>query len=94
MKIDKEYKNILYHVVVTVLVLAVTFGALRYVGVFGERVVFENSFQYKEGMKQRFNTLTAQIAEVDMQIVKTPSMKKQLLAQRKVLEIQLEGVQR
>ncbi|MFK5882798.1 MAG: hypothetical protein QM489_00420 [Candidatus Izemoplasma sp.] len=87
----KEYRKFMGYLVLTIVILAFTAGGLKYLGVFGERVVFEQSFQYKEGMKQRANTLEAQIAEVDMQISLNPDIADQLRAQRKVLEIQLKG---
>lgn len=88
----KVYSKGMGYLVLTILILAAIGGALKVAGVFGERVVFKNSFQYKEGMEQRANVLEAQIAEVDMQIINNPSMREQLTAQRKVLEIQLQGM--
>ena len=80
------------YLILTMVILAIVGGALRFAGVFGERVVFENSFQYKEGMSQRANTLQAQIAEIEMNIINNPEMYAQLNAQKKVLEIQLKGI--
>ena len=88
----KNYSKGMGYIALTIVTLSAVGGALSFAGVFGERVVFENSFQYKEGMKQRANTLEAQIAEVDMQISINPDMAQQLTAQRKVLEIQLKGI--
>lgn len=93
MSIFKEYSKIMGYVVLTVLILALVGGGLRIAGVFGERVVFENSFQYKKGMESRALVLEAQIAEVDMNIIKNPDMADSLRAQRKVLEIQLKATQ-
>ena len=87
-----EYSTFMKYLVGTILILAITGGALKFFGVIGERVVFEQSFQYKEGMKQRANVLEAQIAEVDRQISINPDMRAQLEAQKKVLEIQLQGM--
>lgn len=50
-------------VVLLVVISAVVFGVLRYLGLFGqtvaERVIFENSFQYSEARKVEDNTITA-----------------------------------
>lgn len=88
----KEYSTFMGYLILTILLLAVVGGGLKVAGVFGERVVFENSFQYKEGAKQRANTLEAQIAEIEMNIIKNPEMSVQLNAQKKVLQIQLNGM--
>ena len=88
----KSYSKVMGYTILTIVLLSAVGGGLKYIGVFGERVVFENSFQYKEGMSQRANTLEAQIAEIDMQIMRNPNKVNQLRAQRKVLEIQLRGV--
>ncbi len=87
----KGYLNAMGYVVLTLIILAIVGGGLRFVGVFGERVVYENSFQYKKGMEQRALTIQSQIAEVDVNIIKNPEMREQLQAQRKVLEIQLQS---
>ena len=87
----KEYSEFMGYVVLTILILAAVGGVLKVTGVIGERVVFENSHQYKQGMSQRAITLEAQIAEINAQIAKNPEMRQQLEAQRKVLEIQLKG---
>ena len=87
----KEYRKAAYYTVATILILAAVFGGLKILGVFGERVVFKESFQYQEGMRQRVVTLQAQMAEIDAQIIQNPEIAEQLEAQRKVLEIQLRG---
>lgn len=89
----KEYSKFMGYVVLTILILALVGGGLKVAGVFGERVVFENSFQYKQGMNSRSLTLQAQIAEVDKNIINNPDMVVSLRAQRKVLEIQLQATQ-
>lgn len=89
----KEYSKIMGYTILTLIVLSAVGAGLRFAGVFGERVVFENSFQYKKGMESRALVLQAQIAEVDMNIYKNPEMRDQLMAQRKVLEIQLQATQ-
>lgn len=90
----KEYRSGMGYIVATIVILATVGGALTVAGVFGERVVFENSFQYKEGMRQRSVVLEAQVAEINMQIGRNPGMAAELIAQRKVLEIQLMGVRK
>lgn len=40
-------------------------GGMKILGVFGERVVFEQSFQYKEARKTEVATFEAQLAEID-----------------------------
>jgi hypothetical protein len=87
----KDYMKTMGYIALTILLLAALGGLLNVVGVFGERVVFENSFQYKEGMDQRARVLQAQIAEIDANIIKYPEQAQALRAQRKVLEIQLQG---
>lgn len=89
----KEYSKFMGYLVLTILILTLVGGGLKVAGVFGERVVFENSFQYKQGMKSRSLTLQAQIAEVDKNIINNPDMVVSLRAQRKVLEIQLQATQ-
>ncbi len=89
----KEYSRFMGYVVLTIVILGAVGGGLRLAGVFGERVAFENSFQYKKGMESRALVLQAQIAEIDMNIINNPDMAQSLRAQRKVLEIQLQATQ-
>ena len=88
----KDYSKFMGYLVLTIVILALVGAGLRLANVFGERVVFENSFQYKEGMSQRALTLEAQIADIEMSIIKSPEMSDQLNAQKKVLQIQLKGM--
>lgn len=88
----KTYRTGMSYFILTVLILSVLGGALKIAGVFGERVVFENSFQYKEGMKQRAATLEAQIVEIEMNIMKFPEQAQTLQMQKKVLQIQLNSM--
>jgi len=71
-------------------------GVLNMAGSIGktvvERVVFEQSFQYSEGMKQRAATLEANIAEIDMLIATGQGNQEQLLAQKSVLRVQLNSM--
>ena len=89
----KDYLKVTGYAVLTILILSTVGGGLRLAGVFGERVAFENSFQYKKGMESRALTLQAQIAEVEMKIINSPEMAQSLQAQKKVLLIQLQATQ-
>lgn len=57
-----------------------------------ERVVFKESFQYKEGMEQRAAILKSNIAQIDADMISHPEKYDQLLAQRKVFEAQLNAI--
>jgi hypothetical protein len=46
------------------LVAMIAFTVLSYVGVFGERFAFENSFQYKEARKSEIATFEAALEEI------------------------------
>lgn len=74
----------------------VILGGMKYLGVIGatvvERVVFEQSFQYKEGMKQRGAILEAQLAEIDMLIATGQGDVESLRAQRSVINVQLRAM--
>lgn len=89
----KGYSKFMGYFVLTIAILAAVGGGLKVVGVFGERVVFENSFQYKQGMKSRALVLQAQIADVEMNMINHPEMRASLSAQKKVLLIQLQATQ-
>lgn len=88
----KVYSKGMGYVVLTILILSIVGGGLRFAGVFGERVVFENSFQYKEGAKQRAAVLEAQILQLDVDIYNNPEMADSLRMQQKVLKAQLAAV--
>jgi len=85
---------ILFLVIITIIVI----GLLRVGGIIGttvvERVVFEQSFQYKEGMAQRVSTIEANIAEIDMLIATGKGNPEELQAQRSVLRVQLNAIRR
>lgn len=89
----KLYSKGIGYLVLTIVILSGVGGLLHTIGVFGERVVFENSFQYKKGMESRALVLQSQIAEVDANMIKYPEKQQEFLAQRKVLEIQLKATQ-
>jgi len=85
---------ILFMVVLTIPVMS----GLKYLGIIGttvvERVVFEQSFQYKEGMAQRAAILEANIAEIDMLMATGQGNPEQLQAQKSVLRVQLNAIRR
>lgn len=69
---DKKYFAkwwfwILALIVVTTLVL----GGLRIAGIIGERIVFEQSFQYKEARKSEIAVFEAQLVEINRQLAST-----------------------
>jgi len=89
----KDYSKVMVYLILTVVILGAVGGAMNMAGVFGERIAFENSFQYKKGMESRALVLQSQIAEIDMNVIKNPEMTDQLNAQKKVLLIQLQATQ-
>jgi len=74
---------------------------LSYFGIIGqtvvERVVFENSFQYKEARKTENNVFTAQLAEIERKLAE-PSLdtltRANLEAQAAGIRIQMAGSKR
>jgi hypothetical protein len=66
----------------------ITFFGLRMAGVIGERIVFENSFQYSESVKAEIATFEAQLAEIDRQLSNS-ELDKQT---RENLEAQAAGI--
>jgi hypothetical protein len=82
--------------VITVVFVGLLATGTRYLGMWGntvmERVVMKNSFQYVEGMEQRAAILQAQIAQVNLDIMKNPNQRQELLLQKKVLEVQLNAI--
>ena len=83
-------------IAIAVVLIFILFGVLRSVGLIGstavERAVLKNSFQYKEGMAQRGAILEANLAEIEASLIKHPENRRQLLAQKKVLEAQLRAI--
>ena len=57
-----------------------------------ERIVFENSFQYKQGMAQRGAILEANIAEVDILLRSNPENRQDLINQKSILRAQLRAI--
>lgn len=87
----KEYSKFMGYVVLTIVTLTVTSGVLYQFGVVGERVAFENSFQYSEGMNQRARTLQAQIDQIDILLMSNPENYQELQAQKRILTAQLNA---
>ena len=66
---DKKYFGRWWVWILTLMVLtAAVFGGLRIVGVFGERIIFKESFQYKEARSSEIATYSAQLAEIDRKL--------------------------
>ena len=88
---------VFFILLMVVLIIPVLSG-LKYLGIIGgtivERVVFEQSFQYKTGMAQRGAILEANIAEIDMLIATGQGNTEQLQAQKSVLRVQLNAIRR
>ncbi len=82
-------------VVVVVVLSAIGFG-LKSAGIIGttivERVVFENSYQYKAGMAQRGAILEANISEIDILLSGNPVNSQDLINQKSILRSQLRAI--
>lgn len=82
-------------IVIGVVFFALLFGGLNFImrpaSVAMDNIVFKNSYQYKEGMAQRGAILEAQLAEIDMNMIKFPEKAEELAAQRRVFEVQLRA---
>ena len=82
-------------IAIIVILSAIGFG-LNSAGLIGstivERVVFENSFQYKAGMAQRGAIMEANIAEIDALLSTNPTNRQDLLNQKSLLRVQLRAI--
>jgi hypothetical protein len=68
---DKEKKYFArwwFWVLGLIIATAIIFGILRIAGVIGERIIFEQSFQYKEARKTEIATFEAQLAEIERKL--------------------------
>lgn len=81
-----------------VILAVVVFTVLGYAGIIFEtkveRKVFEESYQYQAGKKQKIATLEAQLAEIESQLSdpKLPSdVERQLKTQRAAIRVQLRA---
>ncbi|MBV1930043.1 MAG: hypothetical protein KUG81_11090 [Gammaproteobacteria bacterium] len=87
----KEYAKFMAYTVLTIAILG-TVSAIGYqLSVVGERLAFQNSFQYDEGMNQRARTLKAQIDQVDILLMGNPENYQELQAQKRILTVQLNA---
>jgi hypothetical protein len=79
-------------ILVLTMISAGAFFGLRMVGVFGERVVFENSFQYSEARKTEIAIFSAQLVEIDRKISNSETgsaVRNNLEAQAAAIRIQI-----
>lgn len=66
---DKKYfASWWFWVLLLVIATILVFAGLKVAGVVGERVVFEQSFQYKEARKTEIATFEAQLAEINRKL--------------------------
>lgn len=90
----KEFGSWWMWVLGLVVVTSIVFGGLRILGVFGERIVFENSFQYKEARKSEVVVFEAQLAEIERKLgddALTDSERNSLAATASAIRIQLRA---
>ena len=90
----KEYSKIMGYTILTIVLLSAVGGVLTAVGVFGERVLIKNSFQYKEGMAQQAAIWESELIGLDIQISEATSQEAQekLLGQKRFVESRLRAV--
>lgn len=81
-----------------VVLAGVVFTALGYVGIIFEtkveREVYEESYQYKAGQKQKVAILRSQLAEIRMQLGSPgldPAIRQQLMAKQAAIRVQLRA---
>jgi hypothetical protein len=87
-----------FFILVLVIVAGVTLTALSYAGVIFrtklERKVFEESYQFKAGQRQKISIFEAQLAEINAQLGDpslTPGQKYQLKSKRAAIRVQLRA---
>ena len=82
-------------ILIIVIISVIGFG-LKSAGLIGstvvERIVFEQSFQYKVGLAQRGAILEANLVEVDILLRSNPENKQDLINQKSVLRAQLNAI--
>lgn len=79
-------------ILLLVVISAIVLGGLKLTGVIGERIMFEQSFQYKEARKTEIATFEAQLAEIERQLISTTldeNVRTNLEAQASSIRIQL-----
>ena len=83
-------------IAIFVIFFVVLFGGINFVmrpaSVAMDNIVFENSYQRKEGTRQRVAILESQLAEIEMNMIKYPSKAEELAAQKRVIESQIRAV--
>lgn len=94
MEKEKKYFGgwVVWLTVITIGLFAVGFG-LKWAGVFGKRVIFVESHQYKESRKSEIATYNAQLTEIDRQLMNSDldaNVKTNLEAQASAIRIQLQ----
>lgn len=94
--LKREVWGWVWFIIIMIVLAFPIFGAMRYFGIIGttvvENIVYKNSFQYKEGMEQRANTLEANLAEIDMLIATGKGDVDELNAQKSFLRVQLNAI--
>ena len=88
----KDFAKWWLWVLLLIAITAIAFGGLKIAGVIGERIVFEQSFQYKEARKTEIATFEAQLAEINRQLASTTldeNVRVNLEAQAASIRIQL-----
>lgn len=84
-------------ILLLVVISAIVLGGLKLTGVIGERIMFEQSFQYKEARKTEIATFEAQLAEIERQLISTTldeNVRTNLEAQASSIRIQLSVARR
>jgi len=94
-KDKKEFGKWWVWILLLVVISLIVIGVTRYAGLWGqtvaERVIFENSFQYKEARKTEIATFEAQLAEITHKLTGNidDHTRNNLEAQAAALRIQL-----
>lgn len=77
-----------------IVIAFIIFGGLRITGIIGERVVFEQSYQYKEARKSEIVVFESQLTQIDIQL-SNPDLdnttRSDLEAQKAAITIQLNA---
>lgn len=93
----KYFASWWFWILLLIVASVLVFGGLRIVGVIGERVIFEQSFQYKEARKTEIATFEAQLAEINRKLNSTSldeNTRVNLEAQAAAIRIQLSVARR
>jgi len=94
-KEKKYFAGWWFWILMLIVVASIVIGSTRYLGMWGgavaERVIFENSFQYKEARKTEIATFEAQLAEITRKLSSDvdEQTRTNLEAQAATLRIQL-----